>query len=226
LLFERCAIRDGGKWETGGTPGRIAGLARGEPAAMSELTRTMREYYELAIQPHERGIEAAIHADRNLRLDAFSRAGIEGMLASLRPMMTWNAGELQVHGHRPQEIHLDGRGLLIIPSFFCVNHPMTMFDPTLPPVLIYPTPRSPEHLPQGNRVALSALIGQTRAAMLEAIGSGCTTSELARRVGVSAASASEHAAILRSAKLITSHRDRNRMVHHVTRLGLSLLDGL
>jgi hypothetical protein len=158
----------------------VSRLARGETAAVSELTQAMQTYYELAIQPHERGIIAAVQADRNVRLDAFAQAGIEGMLGSLRPMMTWEAGELQVQAHRDQEIHLDGRGLLIIPSYFCVNHPMTMFDPTLPPVLIYPVPRSPETLPQEQRVALSALIGQTRAAMLESIGSGCTTSELAR----------------------------------------------
>ncbi|WP_117211388.1 helix-turn-helix domain-containing protein [Allorhizocola rhizosphaerae] len=221
LLEHSQLLRTGKRLPAGATR-----LARGEPAAVTELTQTMREYYELAIQPHQRGIEAAVQADRNLRLDAFAQAGIEGLLASLRPMMTWNAGELQVHGHRDQEIHLDGRGLLIIPSYFCVNHPMTMFDPTLPPVLIYPVSRSPANLPHGQRVALAGLIGQTRAAMLEAIAGGCTTSELARRVGVSAASASEHAAILRSARLITSHRDRNRMVHHVTRLGHALLNGL
>lgn len=208
-------------------PMAAADLAAGKAGAVVELTETMRMYHELAIAPYQRGIDQSIEADRYIRLRAFSESGIEGLMRSMRPMMSWQSGELQVKAHRDQEIYLDGRGLLLIPSYFCVNHPMTMFDPKLPPVLIYPVPRKVaplSTLDNGQRVALGALIGQTRAAMLEAIGAGCTTSELARRAGVSVASASEHAAILRGAHLITSHRDRNRMVHHVTELGQALLD--
>lgn len=209
-------------------PASAADLARGEPAAVVELTDTMRTYYELAIEPHQRGITTTIEAERNARLYAFGQGGIEGLLDSMRPMMSWSSGELRIGAHRDQEIHLDGRGLLLIPSFFCVNHPMTMFDPELPPVLIYPVPKLAKSITataDGQRVALSALIGNTRAAILEAIGGGCTTTELARKIGVSPGSASEHAAILRSARLITSRRDRNRMVHQVTRLGQDLLNG-
>lgn len=209
-------------------PASAADLAAGTPEAVVELTETMRTYYDLAISPYQRAIDQTIEADRHRRLHAFSESGIEGLMRSMRPMLSWESSELQVKAHRDQEIHLDGRGLLLIPSYFCITHPMTMFDPNLPPVLIYPIPHPAaplSTLENGQRVALGALIGQTRAAMLEAIGAGCTTTELARRAGVSAASASEHAAILRSAHLITSHRDRNRMVHHVTALGLALLNG-
>src|SRR5687767_1234431 len=62
----------------------VSRLARGETAAVTELTQAMQTYYELAIQPHERGINAAVQADRNVRLDGFAQAGIEGMLGSLR----------------------------------------------------------------------------------------------------------------------------------------------
>jgi DNA-binding transcriptional ArsR family regulator len=93
-------------------------------------------------------------------------------------------------------------------------------------VLIYPVPRTAETLASldvRRRTALASLIGQTRAAMLESIGDGGTTTDLARRVGVSPASASEHAAIMRAAQLIRSRREGNRMVHELTSLGLSLL---
>lgn len=211
-----------------GLPEGAADLAVGKRDAIVDLTHMMRTYYDIAILPHQRAIDLAVQADRHTRLHAFSDAGVEGILESLRPMLTWHAGELQVQPHRDQEIYLDGRGLLLIPSYFCVNHPITMFDPSLPPVLIYPVPRSAESVvtsPDGQRIGLAALVGQTRAAILDAIGGGCTTSELAERVGVSAASASEQAAILRGARLITSQRDRNRMVHQLTGLGLALLNG-
>jgi DNA-binding transcriptional ArsR family regulator len=203
-------------------------LATGSAEAVRTLTRTMRGYYDVAISPHTRAIEKAIGQDRQLRLSAFTEGGVEGLLASMRPMLRWKAGELQVPQHRNQEIHLGGRGLTLIPSYFCVNQPMTMFDPGLPPVLIYPVPRTPDTLSimDGRpRAALASLIGQTRAAMLESIGNGGTTTELARRAGVSPASASEHAAIMRSADLIRSRRDGNRMIHELTDLGLALLNG-
>lgn len=71
--------------------------------------------------------------------------------------------------------------------------------------------------------ALARLVGRTRAAVLFAARTRPTTSELARRVGISAASASEHATVLREAGLITTHRHRNTVRHTLTRIGVDLL---
>ena len=71
--------------------------------------------------------------------------------------------------------------------------------------------------------ALARLIGRTRAAVLFAARTRPTTSELAQRVGISAASASEHATVLREAGLITTHRHRNTVRHTLTRIGVDLL---
>lgn len=205
-----------------------ARLAGGSTAAVATLTRTMRSYYDVAISPHSRSIDRAVGHDRDVRLKAFTEGGVEGLLASMSPMMHWTPGVLSVPQHRDQEIRLGGRGLVLIPSFFAVNQPMTMFDPQLPPVLIYPVPRTAETvtvLDEEHSLALSALIGQTRAAMLEAIQNACSTTDLAKRAGVSPASASEHASIMRAAQLIRSHRDGNRMIHELTPLGHSLLNG-
>jgi DNA-binding transcriptional ArsR family regulator len=141
-------------------------------------------------------------------------------------MMRWEAGELHVDYPLDQEMHLDGRGLLLVPSYFCWRYPVTLLDPELPPVLIYPAQRAAELArSDANQQALAALLGGTRAAALAAIGDGCSTSDLGRRVGVSAAAASQHATVLRNAGLITSQRDRNTMVHSVTSLGNAVLQG-
>jgi DNA-binding transcriptional ArsR family regulator len=75
----------------------------------------------------------------------------------------------------------------------------------------------------GNR-GLEDLIGRTRSAIMEAMRDGATTSELARRVQVSAACASQHASVLRGAGLITTRRLDNRVLHTLTPLGHALLD--
>lgn len=202
-------------------------LAEGDPATLVEMTRTMRVCHELLVAPYRRSLETAVNRNRSVRVDALASGGVEGLLDSLRPLATWSAGELRIPTHRDQELHLGGRGLLLIPTYFCLSGPLTMLDPALPPVLIYPVEQRPDALPTRDNPSpesLSALIGTTRAAVLDAIGTHPrTTDELARRAGVSAASASEHATVLRRSGLVTSHRVRNRMQHQPTPLGLALL---
>lgn len=70
---------------------------------------------------------------------------------------------------------------------------------------------------------LSALLGATRAAVLEAIADGGSTTDLALRLGISPSSASEHAAVLRGAGLTVSIRSRNQVRHRLTPLGAALL---
>ncbi|MEU8191559.1 winged helix-turn-helix domain-containing protein, partial [Micromonospora carbonacea] len=74
------------------------------------------------------------------------------------------------------------------------------------------------------RDALAALLGRTRAAVLEATDAGCTTGEVARRLRISPAAASQHATVLRNAGLLVSHRDRNTVLHTLTPLGRAILD--
>jgi DNA-binding transcriptional ArsR family regulator len=202
-------------------------LVQGDPSSLADLTTAMRAYYDLAIGPHRRTVDAAIEHDRAVRVCEMALHGVEGLLGSLRPHAEYSDGELRVPMHRNQEIHLGGRGLLLVPSFFCVNQPMTMFDEALTPVLIYPVERRHDLLPStdaARRHGLSALIGPTRAAVLEAASDGRTTTDLARRVGISPGSASEQASVLREAGLIVSRRDGNRVIHQVTPLGMAMLN--
>ncbi|MEU7822756.1 helix-turn-helix domain-containing protein [Catellatospora sp. NPDC049133] len=53
-----------------------------------------------------------------------------------------------------------------------------------------------------------------------------STGALARRANVSAPSASQHATALRAANLIASQRSGTSMLHSVTPLGRSLLNGV
>ena len=202
------------------------GLLRGEPSALTELTTGMSALHTAAVQPYERTIRAAIERDRGIRASALARGGVVGLLESFRPTMAWSFGELRIPSHPDQELHLDGRGLVLIPSYFCVSHPMTLLDGSLPPVLVYPIDRG-EHgvlRPNGHEsLSLGPLIGRTRARVLESIGAGASTLELARRVGIASASASEHVTVMRQAGLVTSHRHGNRMVHQLTALGSALL---
>jgi DNA-binding transcriptional ArsR family regulator len=202
-------------------------LAAGDPDELHRLTDLMRAYYSATVEPVQATLDAAVEHDRQVRLRAFANGGLDGVLASLRPMASWSYGELRVPAHRDQVINLDGRGLVLLPTFFCLHHPMTLFDESLPPVLVNPIARAVEALPapRGPRPGLTKLIGATRTAVLDAASTVSTTSEIARRVGISLPSASEHTTVLRAAGLVTSYRDGQRMRHVLTKLGHDLLNG-
>ncbi|WP_406075117.1 ArsR/SmtB family transcription factor [Micromonospora sp. NBC_01638] len=215
-------------------PSSAAALARGEVAVLHHLAESMEQYRSLAISPYWSRIQAAVGADRARRARALLDGGVEGLLTSLRPAMRWEGGVLEVrHYPHNRELHLDGRGLLLVPSYFCANTPVALLDPALPPVLVYPVDRlgglasidGSAAVPSGAaRDSLAALLGRTRAAVLQASDEGCTTGEVARQLNISPAAASQHATVLRNAGLLVSHRERNSVLHTLTPLGRAMLD--
>lgn len=216
-------------------PASAAALARGESEVRTQLTDSMRRYHAAAIAPYWSRIQTAIEADRVRRARALLDGGTEGLLASLHPLR-WESGVLQVPDYpTTRDLYLDDRGLLLLPSFFCARRPVALLDPALPPVLVYPVDRlgglvrSPGATPapgqeEQGREALAALLGRTRAHVLEVVNDGCSTGEVARRLDISPAAASQHATVLRNAGLLVSQRERNTVLHTLTPLGRAILD--
>ncbi|MEU4624814.1 helix-turn-helix domain-containing protein [Actinoplanes sp. NPDC023801] len=198
-------------------------LATGRAPALAALGDSLRRYHEVAVTPYRKEIDATTAHDRaNRGVKALGALG--DSLQDLGPRVTWAPPVLSVEGYVvDRDVLLRGRGITLVPSFFCWHTPIALADPELPPMLVYPARRQrPAHaVPPGER--LGPLIGRTRLAVLRAAASGATTGELARRTGIAAATASHHATVLREAGLIASIRDGNLMVHHLTSLGDSLL---
>ncbi len=209
-------------------PTWAADLANGDQALLHRLATALTTYYDLAIAPFTAALQAQLDSDRALRARSVLDGGSEGLLASLRPLMRWQNPVLEVDYPTSQELHLEGRGLLLVPSFFCWQYPISLLDPTQPPVLVYPVEKDPSwfgRTPRTAAPAIAALLGGTRAAVLAAVGAGCTTGELARRLCISPASASQHTTVLRNAGLITSRRNGPVVLHTLTPLGDRLLTG-
>ncbi|GGU57865.1 transcriptional regulator [Streptomyces albospinus] len=208
-------------------PAWIRDMADGETRALSRLAGILRRYYEAAVAPYWPRVQGRIEADRAARGRALLDGGADRLLASLPPMMRWRPPVLEADYPVERDLHLAGRGLLLLPSYFCRRTPVTFYNPDLTPVLVYPVehqaPRLTPPVPPDR--SLGRLVGQTRSAILHGIGVGCTTSELARRVDVSLASASQHATVLRDAGLLVTLRQGNAVLHTLTPLGAALLRG-
>ncbi len=208
-------------------PSWLRAMGDGDTRPLGRLAGTLRHYYEAAVGPYWPRVQGRIEADRAARGRALLDGGADRLLASLPPMMRWRPPVLEADYPVERDLHLRGRGLLLLPSYFCRRTPVTYRDPDLTPVLVYPVehqalravpPAPPER-------SLGRLVGQTRSAILQGIGVGCTTSELARRVDVSLASASQHATVLRDAGLLLTLRQGNAVLHTLTPLGRALLRG-
>uniref|UniRef100_A0AAU3H021 Helix-turn-helix domain-containing protein n=1 Tax=Streptomyces sp. NBC_01401 TaxID=2903854 RepID=A0AAU3H021_9ACTN len=200
-------------------------LAEGRTEPLGRLITTLRAYHRAAVEPYWPHIRASVEADRAVRGRALLDGGADELLATLPAMIRWRAPVLEADYPVDRELRLDGRGLLLQPSFFCRGTPVVYRDPVLPPVLVYPVthPGAPAVAEPGPW--LGRLVGHTRSTVLRSIGNGCTTSELARRTGVSLASASQHASVLREAGLVRTLRHGSSVLHTLTPLGAALLRG-
>ncbi|OLF15957.1 ArsR/SmtB family transcription factor [Actinophytocola xanthii] len=206
-------------------PGWVRPLAEGDQDALSRLAGTLRAYHEAAVAPFAELIEQSIAADHALRVHSLVNGGVDGLLASMRPVMRWRPPVLEVDYGVDRELHLGGRGLRFVPSYFCHRVPVSLADPDLPPVLVYPIAQQFAWSTVERRPgALDKLLGPTRGAVLRGIGAGATTTELGRRLTISLASVSRHTAVLREAGLVRSDRDGAAVLHAVTPLGRTLLD--
>ncbi|MCX5140135.1 MULTISPECIES: helix-turn-helix transcriptional regulator [unclassified Streptomyces] len=200
-------------------------LGEGRAEPLGRLIGVLRAYHRAAVEPYWPHVQASVEADRAVRGRALLDGGAEELLASLPPVIRWRAPVLEADYPVDRELHLDGRGLLLQPSFFCRGAPVVYRDPLLPPVLVYPVTHAAAPVFAEPGPWLGRLLGNTRSTVLRVIGDGCTTSELARRAGVSLASASQHACVLREAGLVHTLRHGSSVLHTLTPLGGSLLRG-
>ncbi|MER5887630.1 helix-turn-helix domain-containing protein [Streptomyces sp. NPDC001941] len=209
-------------------------LAVGDGAAMRRLGTALTEYRRTALTPYEDITRVHVLADRERRAASLLAGGVDQLLAELHPRIRWNPPVLELPVYADQEVHLEGRGLVLVPSLFLRIQPITLLDPEMPPVLVYPLPPRVGWLSADNgreggapqpRDVLVTLLGRTRAAVLEAAANVGTTTELARSLGVALPVVSRHTAVLREAGLLATHRDGGTVRHSVTGLGLALLNG-
>jgi DNA-binding transcriptional ArsR family regulator len=205
-------------------------LAAGGRAARHGLVAALKAFHDVALAPHWASIAECVEDDYRARACTLADTGLTGLLSSLHPLLTWRGSTLELHGsHVTGELVLGGRGLRLVPSFFCHQAPTVLADPELAPVLVYPIAIDPGRFrPSAARIgdpsaALASLLGKTRAQLLVATERGCTTTELSREAGISATAASYHASILRGAGLIDTRREGIAVRHTLTSLGTNLV---
>ncbi|MFE7181148.1 ArsR/SmtB family transcription factor [Streptomyces erythrochromogenes] len=229
------AVREAGARLTPEELGRVAARAPGgaswlralwgqDREAWDQLDSALRSAYDVLVAPHWPRIRQSFQADVAWRTRLLAAHGIKAALASTHPAAGWTGTAFEVDRDPAYEIRLAGRGLLLMPSPFWTGRPLLAEHPSGRHVLLYPA-MTPLPLvgPGPAQGALDALLGRTRAAVLQLLVRQRTTSELARDLDISLPSVSEHTRTLRAAGLITTRRDGKAVLHSATGLGVDLL---
>ncbi|MFE7276458.1 transcriptional regulator [Streptomyces sp. NPDC057623] len=206
-------------------------LADGDRECRRDLVRALAVYHRELLHPCLAELDETLFAERAACGRRVLDGGVGRLLGTLSPAVRWAWPVLSSDYPVDRDLHLGGRGITLVPSFFCAT-PVTLIDPGLPPVLVYPVgegdsgARAMSPAAAGGAAdGLALALGRTRALAIRALAHPCSTSELALRIGVSAASASRHAAVLRDAGLVTSTRQGGEVLHVATRLGAELAGG-
>ena len=227
----------------GPPPRWIQGLREGDAEAWALLSRAQRAAFEVAVRPVWDRIQD-LHRDEFVRHAlTVAQRGVGAALVDAVPGSRLRDGVWECAGTPERDIALDGRSLVLRPAFHWSGRPLVAArqepdarreanargeadDVVTVTYAAGPGPPLSAASP-GTGDRLAEALGTTRAACLRLLADGHSTSALARRLGVSNATASAQVSALRRAGLASTERAGRAVLHRRTPLGdlLALPDG-
>lgn len=210
-----------------GPPPIAAELVRDPLEMLRRLREQLAAYFAATLAHRWPAMRALLQADIAYRARRLADGGARALFADLHPAVRLKRGgrlELATRYHAPTA--LDGRGLLLMPSVFAWPSIYVVTDPPWQPTLIYPARGVAtvwEPAPDPTSSALASVLGRTRAQLLSALDVPRTGQALAQVLNVTPGAVSQHVAALRSAGLLSTHRDGRHVIARRTSLADQLL---
>jgi DNA-binding transcriptional ArsR family regulator len=197
-------------------------------AALERLADSLLRYHEVAVAPHWPRLRVLLEGDVFKRAQALAFGGPQALFDDLHPTVRYRNGLLEVE--KPFQIEgvvPGGRGILLVPCAFAWPKLYATIKAPWQPSLVY-APRGAAKLwvssPSHEEGALVAALGFGRASVLKGLAIPRTTTELARQLGLSPGTASEHLSRLRKAGLVEPHRSGRSVFYRLSREGEQLLE--
>ncbi|MFI6104994.1 ArsR/SmtB family transcription factor [Streptomyces sp. NPDC051310] len=208
-------------------PPWVRGLHRGDTDAWQRLRRAQSAAFGTVLGPVWEVVRDLHRAEFTRHAVTVAEHGVGAALTELVPgsrlrggVWEWEAAGEAAPGD--QDIALNGRGLVLLPTFHWTGRPLLAEPPGGPLGVTYPAGTGPPPTPYGpggTHEALAGVLGRTRLDILLLLAEQHTTGGLARRLRVSDATVSAHTAALRAAGLITTVRAGKSVLHERTALG-------
>ncbi|MEU0551243.1 MarR family transcriptional regulator [Micromonospora sp. NPDC005979] len=181
---------------------------------LPQLVDAMRVWYDEAIAPDWSRMRALLDADVVYRAAQLAENGAGRFFEQLHPSLRWLGDRVVSDDPFERDFDLRDRGLALNPTVFSERRVLwNLLEDSLPaaayPVRAVGTLWETAASPPGDRLA--RVVGSGRAALLYLLDTASTTTDLARRTGMSAGNVSAHLTALHAAGLV----DRVRQGRHV-----------
>jgi DNA-binding transcriptional ArsR family regulator len=211
-----------------GTNASATALMCGDHSVGRQVVSAVFAFHQAAYGDSWDTVQAQLQAEADRRRRDLDAHGVDQVLSTIHPSIRWHRPILTITGNSYDgDYERHGQGIVLLPAIGRSWTVTTMVNPWEPVTISYPIPTMQYGDPPSIAASphLLRLLGHTKARVLLAIASNpeLTTTQLAAHLGISPASASEHASILRKANLTTSTRNRNAVHHSLLPLGSRLL---
>ena len=186
-------------------------------------------YWAAVLRPLWDRVEAITQDDIAHVSRGFARVGVAAGVADVHDGITYAPGRITVDFHVTERTVASGPGgVWLVPSVFRWPWVAAQYDADSL-VLSYaargaarvwePSVRAADGAP------LAALLGRSRAAILQCLDVPRSTTWLGRHLGLSPGTVSDHLSILSDSGLLASRRDGRRVLYFHTPLGRELAEG-
>jgi DNA-binding transcriptional ArsR family regulator len=206
-------------------PVRAPALHADPVAGLRALADEIADFWRIAIAPDWPRMRALLDAEVQRRARRLAEDGSAGILNDLHPDVRWADGTLHIdQRHCAAPDVPAGTGLVLIPSVFVWPSVLSVTAGPVPQ-LAYPARGVATLWERSARPpdALGALVGRGRARVLAELGTPLSTTELARRTGLTPGGVSQHLSTLRAAGLVVTHRQGRALLNARTAVADALL---
>ncbi len=225
---DHVAAELAGVWEQRPLPEAARAALDGPRPFAEVLAGQMRAYWELALAPHWSRIRGALEEDVAHRAGQTLRGGLFDLLADLHHEVSVDGAVLRIDKPHHEDATYRSARLTLVPAVFIWPHLMLAHSAPGAFQLTYPA-RGVGRVwdgisaDPGARDDLGSLLGRTRAAVLASLAAPMSTTTLARELGQSPATISQHLAVLRDCGMVRSWRSGRSVLYQQTALAASLV---
>jgi DNA-binding transcriptional ArsR family regulator len=207
-------------------PAALLPLYENPDKQLGRLAAEVQAYWAAAIEPIWPRLAGLLDAEVGYRAGQLTSGGIVRLFGDLHPELEYTQDALQIRWPTWQaQSRLGGAGVLLVPCVFAWPSLMVDTDPQAPKLIYSPRGVGQIWNSSARRPVPSAadLLGRSRATLLTRLDLPLSTTQVARDLGLSAASVSEHLSVLRRSGLVAARRSGRSVLYQRTLLGTELL---
>jgi DNA-binding transcriptional ArsR family regulator len=210
-------------------PRRVQELIAAGPRGPALLAEALWDYWDAVIDPFWTRMCAVLEDDVSYRVAAQMNGGLYALLEDLHPEVSLEGNLLKVDKPHHKSSTYEGHAMTLTPSVFA--WPGLLLDDghgerfglTYAARGVARVWEGLNAMDRSDDDPLAALLGRTRAAILEMTTVPLSTTQIVRQLGPSPGSVNQHLSVLRGSGLVVSRRSGRSVLYRQTPLAQSMI---